>query len=280
MLADLGRRLRFEPDDVGYILPFEEVVEALGRVVRARPRPPDDPARLDRRHRRPHEGVRPRLPPHEPAAAGPLAADRRGPAPRRVVPADLRLPHRRAALRARRPPPRLGRALARPRGHRRLRDRGPDARRPRPRRARLATSRSRATSACSASACRSTAERREQIRLTDPWDYGSLAEGVEAWGFRAMQGHRAFMDRAEVARLWFDEDYKPVDGDARRGRPGRARRDGDRRLHADRRRALPAAAHARLVRRGARAAALRRAARASAARACRRKRRRGKRPPY
>jgi hypothetical protein len=32
MLADLGRRLRFEPDDVGYILPFEEVVEALGRV--------------------------------------------------------------------------------------------------------------------------------------------------------------------------------------------------------------------------------------------------------
>src|SRR4051795_9234358 len=32
MLADIGRRLRFEPDDVGYILPFEEVVEALGRV--------------------------------------------------------------------------------------------------------------------------------------------------------------------------------------------------------------------------------------------------------
>ena len=53
-------------------------------------------------------------------------------------------------------------------------------------------------------------ERRKQIRLTDPWDYGSLAEGVEAWGFRAMQGHRTFMDRAEVARLWFDEDYKPV----------------------------------------------------------------------
>src|SRR4051812_49614164 len=32
MLADLGRRLRFEPDDVAYILPFEEVVEALGFV--------------------------------------------------------------------------------------------------------------------------------------------------------------------------------------------------------------------------------------------------------
>src|SRR3954467_4415395 len=33
MLAALARKLRFEPDDVGYILPFEEVVEALGRVA-------------------------------------------------------------------------------------------------------------------------------------------------------------------------------------------------------------------------------------------------------
>jgi hypothetical protein len=30
LLADIGRRLRREPDDVGLILPFEEVVEALG----------------------------------------------------------------------------------------------------------------------------------------------------------------------------------------------------------------------------------------------------------
>ena len=33
MLAALARKLRFEPDDVGYILPFEEAVEALGRVA-------------------------------------------------------------------------------------------------------------------------------------------------------------------------------------------------------------------------------------------------------
>ena len=137
MLADLGRRLRFEPDDVGYILPFEEVVEALGRVSEHDLGLQTHRARLDRRHRRPHEGVRPRLPPHQPAAEGALAADRRGPAPRRVVPADLRLPHRRAALRARRPPSRVGRALAGPRRHRRVRDRGPDARRPWRRRARL-----------------------------------------------------------------------------------------------------------------------------------------------
>src|SRR4051812_15180922 len=32
MLAAIGRRLRREPDDVALILPFEEVVEALGRV--------------------------------------------------------------------------------------------------------------------------------------------------------------------------------------------------------------------------------------------------------
>ena len=32
MLADIARRLRREPDDVGLILPFEEVVEALGRI--------------------------------------------------------------------------------------------------------------------------------------------------------------------------------------------------------------------------------------------------------
>jgi hypothetical protein len=32
MLAAIGRRLRREPDDVALILPFEEVVEALGRL--------------------------------------------------------------------------------------------------------------------------------------------------------------------------------------------------------------------------------------------------------
>jgi hypothetical protein len=53
-------------------------------------------------------------------------------------------------------------------------------------------------------------ERLARIEPSDPWDYGKLAEAVEAWGFRAMQGRRGFMDRAETARLWFDEDYEPV----------------------------------------------------------------------
>ena len=30
-------------------------------------------------------------------------------------------------------------------------------------------------------------EARERIQLSDPWDYATLAEGVEAWGFRAIQ---------------------------------------------------------------------------------------------
>ena len=34
LLADIGRRLRREPDDVALILPFEEVIDALGVVGR------------------------------------------------------------------------------------------------------------------------------------------------------------------------------------------------------------------------------------------------------
>jgi hypothetical protein len=53
-------------------------------------------------------------------------------------------------------------------------------------------------------------EARRRIALSDPWDFGELAEGVEAWGFRAMQERRSFMDRREVARQWFQDEYEPV----------------------------------------------------------------------
>jgi len=49
-----------------------------------------------------------------------------------------------------------------------------------------------------------------RIVLTDPVQYGSLAEGVEAWGYRLLQRERAFLDRAEVARRWFADEYVPV----------------------------------------------------------------------
>jgi hypothetical protein len=53
-------------------------------------------------------------------------------------------------------------------------------------------------------------EARRRIELTDPWDFGELAEAVEAWGFRAMQERRTFMDRRQVAATWFQEEYEPV----------------------------------------------------------------------
>lgn len=49
-----------------------------------------------------------------------------------------------------------------------------------------------------------------EIRLRDVWQYGALAEGVEAWGFRVMQHRGELMSREEVARAWFEEDYEPV----------------------------------------------------------------------
>ncbi len=53
-------------------------------------------------------------------------------------------------------------------------------------------------------------ERRARIKLSDPWDFGVLAEAVEAWGFRLMQERGHYYERAEVARAWFDEEYVPV----------------------------------------------------------------------
>ncbi len=53
-------------------------------------------------------------------------------------------------------------------------------------------------------------ELRVRVRLGTPPDYGDLAEAVEAWGFRLMQAEGRFVDRAAVARRWFAEEYDPV----------------------------------------------------------------------
>jgi hypothetical protein len=53
-------------------------------------------------------------------------------------------------------------------------------------------------------------EQREHVRTSDPVELGILAEAVEAWGFRAMQERREYMDREEVARLWYEDEYVPV----------------------------------------------------------------------
>lgn len=51
---------------------------------------------------------------------------------------------------------------------------------------------------------------RSRISLGDPERYGQLAEGVEAWGFRLQQAERECLDRGEVARRWFEEEFVPV----------------------------------------------------------------------
>ncbi|HEU0101688.1 MAG TPA: ParB/RepB/Spo0J family partition protein [Mycobacteriales bacterium] len=49
-----------------------------------------------------------------------------------------------------------------------------------------------------------------RVALDDPEDYAVLAEGVEAWGMRWMQERGEFADRPAVALAWFTEEYEPV----------------------------------------------------------------------
>jgi hypothetical protein len=50
----------------------------------------------------------------------------------------------------------------------------------------------------------------KRIRPSKRSDYARLAEGVEAWGFRAMQQRGQFMTREEVARAWFEDEFEPI----------------------------------------------------------------------
>ncbi len=209
VLARVGAILRREPTDIQHVLPFEEVVEALGlrhqrplglrtiplsRIVGSVGRPRD----FDRAFRPTSERVRPRW---ERIAA----AHRRGES---MPPIDVFKVgdlyfvkdgnHRVSVARA------LGRtdidAVVTEVGT----EVGPDGsltvldlplksherlffeRVPLPR------------------------ELRDQIRLFDARLYAQLAEGVEAWGFRAMQECKCYMRREAVALAWFEEDYRPV----------------------------------------------------------------------
>ena len=209
LLADVARRLRREPDDVGLILPFEEVVDALGVLGRedqglkivpleAIVGTVDRAADFDR-------GFRPTSPRLRSRWERIAAAQRRGEA---LPPISLYLVgdlyfvrdgHHRVSVAKSlgrndidayvteiKTRVRLGRDLRVGdlplKGHERLfRERVPLGR-----------------------------EDRSRISLSDPWEYGRLAEAVEAWGFRAMQDRGSYMDRREVAHVWFTAEYLPV----------------------------------------------------------------------
>lgn len=53
-------------------------------------------------------------------------------------------------------------------------------------------------------------EARADMRLRDPWQYAELGEAIEAWGFRLMQDEGEFMDRETVANRWYAEEYLPA----------------------------------------------------------------------
>jgi hypothetical protein len=54
------------------------------------------------------------------------------------------------------------------------------------------------------------ANAREEIQITDPWDYARLAEHVEAWGFRTSQERHEAITRRETAFQWLETEYRPV----------------------------------------------------------------------
>ncbi|HWT26055.1 MAG TPA: hypothetical protein VN213_21290 [Solirubrobacteraceae bacterium] len=51
---------------------------------------------------------------------------------------------------------------------------------------------------------------RARIRLSDEWRWAQLGSLVEAWGFRASHARGRLLSRAEMALLWFREEYEPV----------------------------------------------------------------------
>ena len=209
LLADIGRRLRREPDDVALILPFEEVVEALGVVGREdvglqvvplesivgtvdraadfdrgfRPTSPRLRSRWERIAAAQRRGES--LPPISLYKVGDLFFVRDG-HHRVSVAKSLGRQDIDAYVTEIQTRVRLGRDMRVGdlplKGHERLfRERVPLGR-----------------------------DERARIGLSDPWDFGRLAEAVEAWGFRAMQDRGSYMDRREVAHHWFTSEYLPV----------------------------------------------------------------------
>src|SRR3954452_17434399 len=51
---------------------------------------------------------------------------------------------------------------------------------------------------------------RARIKLSDEWRYAQLATLVESWGFRVSHAREHLMSREEMALAWFEEEYVPM----------------------------------------------------------------------
>jgi hypothetical protein len=209
-LSKIVSRLRFEPDDVSVMLPFEEVVAALGRrsehdvglqtialdsivgtVTRRR-------GEFDRNFRPASKGVRGRwesiatarrrggaMPPIDVFRVGDMHFVEDG-HHRVSVARALGDTHIEARVKEVRTEVGAGRGL-------RLRDL------PLKRHERVFRERVPLAPAL-----------RDRIRLSDEWRYAQLATLVEAWGLRASHARERLLSRAEIAEAWFHEEYEPV----------------------------------------------------------------------
>jgi hypothetical protein len=54
------------------------------------------------------------------------------------------------------------------------------------------------------------AEAARRVRLSNAMSYGQLAEGVEAWGYRRALTTGELLDREQNARRWYEEEFVPV----------------------------------------------------------------------
>ncbi|MFI5428543.1 metallophosphoesterase [Aeromicrobium sp. UC242_57] len=55
-----------------------------------------------------------------------------------------------------------------------------------------------------------TGEARAAVAVDNPYDYGALAESIEAWATRTMHAEGAYMDPETMARRWYEEEFCPV----------------------------------------------------------------------
>jgi hypothetical protein len=51
---------------------------------------------------------------------------------------------------------------------------------------------------------------RARIQLSDEWRYAQLANLIESWGYRASHARGHLLSREDMAAAWFAEEYEPV----------------------------------------------------------------------